>query len=78
LRTFLEFLKNNPGSALQLVLDGENGAGVNKFVDVLEFDEFGITVANRAGGTMKLVEAYPWSAVRGLVTTFSSEAIFPA
>ena len=76
MRTFLNYLQSNRGSAFQLFIIGPNGEPTSKSGDVLEFDEFGITIAVQSNVNSRLIEAYPWSAIRGIVTTFTPDTVY--
>ncbi len=78
MKKYLDYLIDHPGIGLQLLLEGEGGKTTGRIIDLLEYDELGITVVHRSGSNARLVEGYPWSAVRGLVTTLSPETFLKA
>lgn len=79
MRTFFEYLKANHGSAVALATVDEHGDHKQRMVDVLDYNDVGITVGTRQHGqpTATAVEFYPWSAVVGVHTTFPKNTIFP-
>ncbi|WP_278983290.1 hypothetical protein [Sphingobium yanoikuyae] len=70
MQVFLNHLRTHHGVGLQIRVAGPDGVPVTKSADVVSYDEIGITFAVRQAGA-QFLEAYPWSAVHGLLTTLN-------
>lgn len=77
MRNFLKYLKDHPGAGLQAYVAGHTQETTSKVGDILDFDDLGVTLAVRAGQNV-VIEAYPWNAVRGLLTTLQPKTVFPS
>lgn len=72
---FLNYLSSRSNAGYQVFVLDHEGKTVSKGGDIVEYGEYGITLAvNHSHGQM--LEAYPWNSVRSIVSTLQPEAVF--